>query len=119
MKRAIVLLVFIAAAAAGGYYYYTEYYLPSQTAAAATDTPLQTATVRRGDIVISAQGAGSLVPAAEVELGFDSGGTLTALTVAVGELRTTVDALDRVLGRFQDPRAALLGPSKAQLGPGE
>ena len=39
--------------------------------------------------------------------------------VAVGELRTTVGALDRVLGRFQDPRAALLGPSKAQLGPGE
>lgn len=41
------------------------------------------------------------------------------LTVAVNELRTTVDALDRVLGRLQDPRAALLGPSKAQRGPGE
>jgi phospholipid/cholesterol/gamma-HCH transport system substrate-binding protein len=41
------------------------------------------------------------------------------LTLAVGELRTTMDSLNRVLDKFQDPRAALLGPSKAQRGPGE
>lgn len=85
MKRALALLIFIAALAGGGYYYYANDYLPSQTAAEAREAPLQTTTVRRGDIIISAQGAGSLVPAAQVDLAFDSGGTLTALNVEVGD----------------------------------
>jgi phospholipid/cholesterol/gamma-HCH transport system substrate-binding protein len=41
------------------------------------------------------------------------------LTVAVNELRTTVDAMNRLLDRLQDPRSAIFGPSKAQRGPGE
>lgn len=39
--------------------------------------------------------------------------------VAVGELRLSVEAATRVIDRLRDPRAALLGPGKAQLGPGE
>lgn len=35
------------------------------------------------------------------------------------ELRSSVEAFNRALDRFRDPAAALLGPSKAQLGPGE
>jgi phospholipid/cholesterol/gamma-HCH transport system substrate-binding protein len=41
------------------------------------------------------------------------------LTAASIELRRTVDAMNRVLDRLQDPRAALLGASRAQRGPGE
>lgn len=41
------------------------------------------------------------------------------LTAAVIELRTTVESMNRVFDRFQDPRAALLGAGKAQRGPGE
>ncbi|MBC8119788.1 MAG: MCE family protein [Burkholderiaceae bacterium] len=41
------------------------------------------------------------------------------LTVAVGELRSTVEAMTRLLDQLRDPRAALLGPGKAQRGPGE
>lgn len=41
------------------------------------------------------------------------------LTVAVVELRSTVEAMTRLLDQLRDPRAALLGPSKAQRGPGE
>jgi ABC-type transporter Mla subunit MlaD len=41
------------------------------------------------------------------------------LTVAVTELRSTVEALTRLLDQLRDPRAALLGPGKAQRGPGE
>jgi len=41
------------------------------------------------------------------------------LAVLVIELRSSVEAFDRALDRFRDPAAALLGPSKAQLGPGE
>jgi len=41
------------------------------------------------------------------------------LSVITVELRSSVEAFDRALDRFRDPAAALLGPSKAQLGPGE
>jgi phospholipid/cholesterol/gamma-HCH transport system substrate-binding protein len=38
---------------------------------------------------------------------------------AVAELRLSVEAATRTLDRLRDPRAALLGPQKSQLGPGE
>jgi phospholipid/cholesterol/gamma-HCH transport system substrate-binding protein len=41
------------------------------------------------------------------------------LAVAVAELKATGETLNRLLGRLQDPRAALLGPTAQQLGPGE
>jgi len=42
-----------------------------------------------------------------------------SLQVLAMELRSSVEAFDRALDRFRDPASALLGPSKAQLGPGE
>ena len=41
------------------------------------------------------------------------------LTLALSELRLSTDAAVRTLDRLRDPRATLLGPAKAQLGPGE
>ena len=41
------------------------------------------------------------------------------LDAAVAELRLSVEAATRSLDRLRDPRAALLGPQKSQLGPGE
>ena len=41
------------------------------------------------------------------------------LTVAVTELRSTIEAMTRLLDQLRDPRAALLGPGKTQRGPGE
>ena len=41
------------------------------------------------------------------------------LTVIALELRSSVESFNRALDRFRDPASALLGPSKAQLGPGE
>lgn len=41
------------------------------------------------------------------------------LTVAVSELRSTIEATNRLFERLQDPRAALFGASKSQRGPGE
>ena len=41
------------------------------------------------------------------------------LEAAVAELRVSIEAATRVLDGLRDPRAALLGPSNAQLGPGE
>jgi phospholipid/cholesterol/gamma-HCH transport system substrate-binding protein len=41
------------------------------------------------------------------------------LGAAITELRLSVEASTRVLDRLREPRAALLGPGPAQLGPGE
>lgn len=41
------------------------------------------------------------------------------LSAAVGELRLSMEATTRVLDRLRDPRAALFGPGREQLGPGE
>ena len=41
------------------------------------------------------------------------------LLVAVSELRTSLETMQRSLDRLHDPRAALLGPERSRLGPGE
>jgi phospholipid/cholesterol/gamma-HCH transport system substrate-binding protein len=41
------------------------------------------------------------------------------LSLAVTELRASIETATRVLDRLREPRAALLGPNKLQLGPGE
>jgi len=52
----------------------------------AAETPaLQTAKVRTGDLVVTASGAGTVVPASQLDLGFRTSGVLTELNVAVGD----------------------------------
>ena len=79
-----ILFVVVFAASAGGYYYYD-----TQMATAEVETndepDMQTAVARRGDLVIYASGAGQLVPAVEIGLGFEESGTLIELNVAVGD----------------------------------
>jgi ABC-type transporter Mla subunit MlaD len=41
------------------------------------------------------------------------------LSIAISELKSTGETLNRLLDRLQDPRAALLGPTQQQRGPGE
>lgn len=41
------------------------------------------------------------------------------VTIGVTELRASIEAIARVIERLEDPRAALFGPTEAQLGPGE
>jgi multidrug efflux pump subunit AcrA (membrane-fusion protein) len=83
---------------AGGFYVYK-----SQTTLAQSteETPVQTATVRRGDLVVSATGAGAVIPEAEVSIGFASGGLLTEVPVEVGD---DVEA-GEVLARVDDTSA--------------
>ena len=62
----LVVIVLIAVAA---------FYFQNSTNAAAAETPvLQTAKVRKGDLVITASGAGVVEPAAQVDLAFRSAG---------------------------------------------
>jgi len=94
----IVLLVLVLATAGGGYYYYNSIYLPAQEP---TEPTIKTTKVRQGDLVISASGAGTLVPVSEIALGFRSSGTLAKVEVEVGD---KVEAGD-VLAQLDDTDA--------------
>ncbi len=83
-RLVIVILVVVALLAVGGGYVGYQYYTHAQTAAAQAPT-MQTATVTRGNIRITASGSGDLLAAKEVAVGFASGGTLVELLVQVGD----------------------------------
>jgi len=111
----IVLLV-IAAATVGGYLYYTRYVTPAEEA---EEPALQTTTVRKGDIIITAMGSGNLMPVAEVALGFRTGGTLVELAAEVGdevEAGQTLARLDDAAAQIQVAQAELnLEQAQAKL----
>lgn len=83
----IVLAVII-----GGAFYFTKPSAADETAAPA----LQTAKVRVGDLAVTASGAGTVVPSAEIDLGFRSSGVLTELNVALGDSVKTSQVLARL-----------------------
>ena len=75
----------------GGAYAYTQFYQPTQVEA--EEPPLQTAVSRRGDITISATGAGTVIPTSEIALTFPTAGILEELNVRVGADVTSGDVL--------------------------
>ena len=89
----IGLIIVLAIAAGGGYAYYIYVYLPSQTTVEQT---IVTAQVHQGDLVISVSGSGTLNPASEIELGFQSGGYLDEVLVEVGAQVQEGDLLARL-----------------------
>ncbi len=93
--------------AGGGYFAYTQF---GQTAPTQAEPALQTARVRTGDLVITASGAGNLMPAAELDLGFRTPGVLTVVSVTVGDRV----AVGQVLARLDD-RALQLQLQQAEL----
>jgi multidrug efflux pump subunit AcrA (membrane-fusion protein) len=81
----------------GGALYFTQ---PS--AADETATPeMQTAKVRTGDLVITANGAGSIVPAAQVDIGFRASGVVSELKVENGDAVTPNQILARLEENIQ------------------
>jgi RND family efflux transporter MFP subunit len=87
-----VLLVVIVAVAAGGYIYYRN---ASAAPAEATETPVQTATVRLGNLVISATGTGTVAAKAELGVGFEKSGVVTEILVEPGDEVKAGDVLAR------------------------
>lgn len=71
------------------------------------------------DISAAAISLEKQVSALSRDFGSAANATEDQLTAAVIELRRTVDSTSRVLDRLQDPRAALLGATPKQRGPGE
>ncbi|KAF0106750.1 MAG: Uncharacterized protein FD146_2342 [Anaerolineaceae bacterium] len=90
---AVAILLFVVAAGA---------FLMSPSADdAAAEPALQTSKVRVGDLVITANGAGTVIPAAQVDLGFRSGGMLIELNVSVGDAVVAGQSLARLDGNIQ------------------
>jgi len=108
LGAAVVLVIVL-----GGLVIYQYYFAPT-TAEVATSPEVQTAVARRGDLIVFASGAGSVVPAAEVGVGFDESGTLHEILVNVGE---QVQA-GQVLARLQTNKTeeeVLLAIADAEL----
>jgi multidrug efflux pump subunit AcrA (membrane-fusion protein) len=95
------LLFLIPVAALAGIGAVAYFGASASAAAGADEEELQTATARRGDLSLVATGTGTLIPATEVELGFDTSGELAQILVAVGD---EVEA-GQVLARL-DPTSA-------------
>jgi multidrug efflux pump subunit AcrA (membrane-fusion protein) len=94
----IIALVVIVLGA-GGFSAYRFWYLPSQEVVS-EEAAVQTATARRGDIILYAAGAGTLIPSAEVDVRFEiSDGVqeiLADLLVGVGDKVEAGDVLARL-----------------------
>lgn len=103
----VIGLVVAGVLSAAGYGVYARFLAPEDIAEAPA---LQTTTVRRGDISISAAGSGNLLPQEEVALGFRTGGTLVEMAVQVGDQVEGGDMLARL-----DAAAAQIQVSQAEL----
>jgi HlyD family secretion protein len=79
--RTILIVVAALVIVGGGYAYYAR----TRQAQTAAEPQLQTATVRTGNIEISATGSGTLIAANTMVLGFGTGGDVTQVLVNVGD----------------------------------
>jgi multidrug efflux pump subunit AcrA (membrane-fusion protein) len=97
-RKTAVLIALLALLATAG----VAYLLRRGAEAATVEPALQTAKVRRGDLVVTASGAGTVVPAAEVELSFRSVGVLAELNVSAGDAVKSAEVLARLESNIQN-----------------
>ncbi len=96
-RKTIFVTLFVALAVIAAVVFFTR---PTTSDAAATPA-LQTAKVRTGDLVVTASGAGTVVPAAQLDLSFRTSGVLTELNVAVGDSVQAAQVLARLEENIQ------------------
>ncbi|MFK7804842.1 MAG: biotin/lipoyl-binding protein, partial [Anaerolineae bacterium] len=99
-NRTFWVIAILALVGAGGWYGWSSGLLFAAEAES-NEPELQTSVVRRGDILISASGAGTVIPAEVISLSFISGGALIEVPVAVG---SKVEA-GEILARLDDADA--------------
>ncbi len=93
IRIGIIVLAILIAAGGGGYWVYTRFFSRAQTRQTPT---MQTGVVTRGDIVITADGSGNLLPSTERALAFRVSGTLAELKVKVGDKVKAGDVLAKL-----------------------
>ncbi|OGO76464.1 MAG: hypothetical protein A3K41_09185 [Chloroflexi bacterium RIFOXYD12_FULL_57_15] len=94
-RNIMLAIVVVLLVAAGAYFAW-----PQAESVAATPE-LQTTKVRTGDLTITASGAGTVLPAAQVDLAFRTGGVLTELNATVGDVVQRGEVLARLEGSVQ------------------
>ena len=95
MKTFLISLVTLLVFGTGAYYGYSTYFVVEELEVAVPE--LQTAQVRRGDIVLTAGGIGTLFAGEETQVGFRSSGIVSSIAAQVGE---QVDA-DQILATLE------------------
>ena len=85
--------------AGGAAFYYVS--TTKASTATTTETPVQTATAFKGNIVLYANGTGTLAPANAASFGFGTSGKITELDVKIGD---TVEA-GQVIGQLDNAEA--------------
>lgn len=82
--KVMAAVVVLAGLLAGGIYVYSRFTSQS-TATAVDETPLQTAKATVGDLVLYANGTGTVMPAAESSFGFNTNGQVSEIYVKIGD----------------------------------
>jgi RND family efflux transporter MFP subunit len=82
-RKLWVIILVVLAIGGGGYAAYQFWLAPGQNAE--TEPAIQTATVTRGDLSVTAAGSGQLVPSSEVKLTFGASGNVLQVLVDVGD----------------------------------
>jgi len=90
----IIAILVVLLVSGGGYVAYTR--SRGVQAQEPQQPRMETATVTRGDIVITASGSGELIPASELELSFRTSGMLDEVLVATGDRAKEDDVLARL-----------------------
>ena len=76
-KKWFWIIVVVLVLAGGWYFAYSTWFAPEDVV---TETVMQTGTVTRGDLSITAAGTGMLVASSEMDLAFSAAGTMEELT---------------------------------------
>jgi HlyD family secretion protein len=127
-RTPIIIVIGLLLAVGGGYAAYGRFFSPTALGDEPPEPTLETATVTQGDIVITADGSGEIVPAAELELAFRTSGVLDEVLVTVGSLvqkgdlvaRLDTQELERNLAEADvDVQLARLDLADVQDGPSE
>jgi len=95
--RGAAIILLLAILLGGGGYLYLRF-TKGQTTTTTTGNPLQTTKATTGELVLFANGTGTLNPSAESNIAFNASGQVTAINVSIGE---KVDA-GQVIAQLDD-----------------
>ncbi len=83
MKTILLSLAILLVFGTGAYYGYNTYFVSEQPEVSAPE--LQTSQVRRGDLILTAGGIGTLFAGEETQVGFPSNGIVSSIAAHVGD----------------------------------
>ena len=107
-----ILIIIVAVVAGGAYVYYNTNVAVAENAEA--EQEVQTSPVRQGDLTISANAVGAIIPAAEVSLSFPVAGLVEEVLVQVGQEVQAGDVLARLDDRDAQQKLAAAELALAQ-----